>query len=483
MVSQRACRIGKPKKNTVAQTSLATSRPPFLVPLIVGCAQFMHQFDGSVITTALPAMARSLGEDPLRLNLAITCYLLALAVFVPVSTWLSDKFGGKRVFMTAIVIFSVSSLLCGLSRSLAELVISRTLQGIGGAMMTPVGRIIVAKSVPKSELVQAINWITIPALLGPILGPSVGGFIVTYFSWEWIFFINVPIGLLGVFLVKAFIPDLRESEVPRFDLRGFMLVGFAVAAMILGFEAMGRGLFPASAVGVLIAAGLGSAVLYIFHARRKEGPIVDLGLLRVPTFAASIWGGALVFIGATSQVFLLALLLQLGFGFTPFQSGLTTLATAAGSIMIKSMVGPVLRFFGIRRLLIYNTLLTAAYIAACGLFRASTPYVLILLTLWVSGLSRSVEYTAIQSLSYADLPPALTARATGFASMSQQVWLSFGVGLVALIMQLAREWHGHVSIAPDDIMPAYFAIAFLSLVAAGVFARMPKNAGAQLDLR
>jgi EmrB/QacA subfamily drug resistance transporter len=385
--------------------------------------------------------------------------------------------------MTAIVIFSISSLFCGLSHTLTELVISRTLQGVGGAMMTPVGRIIVIKSVPKSELVQAINWITIPALLGPMLGPSVGGFIVTYFSWQWIFFINLPIGLLGVCLVKAFIPDLRESDVPRFDLRGFVLVGFAVAALILGFEAMGRGLFPTSAVAVLLGVGLACAIIYIFHARRRESPIVDLSLLRQRTFATSIWGGALVYIGATSQVFLLALLLQLGFGFTPFQSGMTTLASAAGSVMIKSMVRPVLRFFGIRRLLIYNTILTAAYIFACGLFRANTPYFLILLTLWIAGLSRSVEYTAIQSLAYADLPPALTARATSFSSMSQQIWLSFGVGLVALIMQLAREFHGHDTIAPDDITPAYFVIAFITLVAAGIFARMPKNAGAQLDLR
>jgi EmrB/QacA subfamily drug resistance transporter len=454
-----------------------------IVPLIVGCAQFMHQFDGAVIATALPAMARSLGEDPLRLNLAITCYLLALAVFVPVSGWLSDRFGGKRVFMIAIVVFSVSSLFCGLSHSLVELVIWRTLQGIGGAMMTPVGRIIVIKSVPKSELVQAINWITIPALLGPVLGPSLGGFIVTYFSWQWIFFINLPIGLLGVCLVKAFIPDLRENDVPRFDLPGFVLVGFAVAALILGFEAMGRGLIPTYAVVLLIGIGLASAILYFFHARHRESPIVDLNLLRQRTFSVSIWGGALVYIGATSQVFLLALLLQLGFGFTPFQSGLTTLATAAGSVMIKSMVKPVLRFFGIRRLLIYNTLLTAAYIFACGLFRENTPYLLILLILWIAGLSRSVEYTAIQSLAYADLPPALTARATSFSSMSQQIWLSFGVGLVALVMQLAREFHGHDAIKPSDITPAYFVIAFCSLAAAGVFARMPKNAGAELDQR
>ena len=437
-----------------------TSRRPYIVPLIVGCAQFMHQFDGSVITTALPAMARSLGEDPLRLNLAITCYLLALAVFVPVSGWLSDKVGSKRIFLAAIVIFSLSSLLCGLSHNLVELVVARTLQGIGGAMMTPVGRIIVAKSVPKSELIQAMNYVTIPALLGPILGPSVGGFIVTYFSWQWIFFINLPIGVLGVVLVWAFIPDMRETDVHPFDLKGFILVGFAVAAMILGFEAMGRGLFPASAIAVLIAAGMSCGVTYVFHARRKTGPIIDLTLLKIKTFAASIWGGALVYVGATSQVFLLALLLQLGFGFTPFQSGLTTLATAAGSILIKSFVRPVVRY------LRHPALADLQHGADRGLYlrlrllSCITPYAVILFTLLISGLSRSVEYTAIQALGYADLPPALTARATGFSSMAQQVWLSFGVGLVALIMQLARQFHGHVEIAPNDIAPAYLPSLF-----------------------
>ena len=443
----------------------------------------MHQFDGSVITTALPSMARSLGEDPLRLNLAITCYLLALAVFVPASGWLSDKIGGKRVFLAAIVVFSLSSLLCGLSHNLAELVVARTLQGIGGAMMTPVGRIIVAKSVPKSELVQAMNYITIPALLGPILGPSVGGFIVTYFSWQWIFFINLPIGVLGVALVYAFIPNIHESDVPAFDLRGFALVGFAVAAMILGFEAMGRDLLPAGFIAALIGAGAICGALYVVHARRKPSPIIDLSLLRIPTFAASIGGGALVYIGSTSQVFLLALLLQLGFGFTPFQSGLTTLATAAGSILIKSMVTRVLRLLGIRRLLIYNTMLMAAYIFGCGLFRVTTPYPVILLTLLISGFARSIEFTAIQALGYADLPVGVTARATGFAAMSQQVWLSFGVGLVALIMQLSREWHGHAVIAPDDIAPAYYTIAALCLAASVVFARLPRGAGAELNLR
>src|SRR5258706_12018215 len=207
------------------------SRSIAIAPLIVGCAQFMHQFDGAVIATALPAMADSLHDDPVRLNLAITCYLLSLAVFVPISGWMADKFGAKRVFIWAIVVFTASSVLCGFVSSLPELVLWRTIQGIGGAMMTPVGRVIVVKSVPKLQLVQAMNYITIPAVLGPLLGPSVGGFIVTYFSWPWIFFINLPIGFAGIFMVRIFIPEVHAEEVARLDRRGFALIGMAVAGL------------------------------------------------------------------------------------------------------------------------------------------------------------------------------------------------------------------------------------------------------------
>src|ERR1700726_712495 len=219
-------------------------RSTLVIPLIVGGAQFMHQFDGAVIATALPSMAASLHEDPVRLNLAITTYLLALAVFVPVSGWMADRFGAKRVFTLAIVVFTVSSVLCGIAHSLIELVLYRVLQGLGGAMMTPVGRVIVIKSVPKLQLVQAMNYITIPAVLGPLLGPSVGGFIVTYFSWPWIFFINLPIGLGGILAVHLFIPDVHAEKVPPLDLRGFVLIGMAAAGLVFGFEAIGRGVVP-----------------------------------------------------------------------------------------------------------------------------------------------------------------------------------------------------------------------------------------------
>ncbi len=301
---------------------MSSSRSHIIAPLIVGCAQFMHQFDGAVITTAVPSMAESLHEDPVRLNLAITCYLLSLAVFVPISGWMADRYGAKRVFISAIVVFTVSSVLCGLVHALPELILLRTIQGIGGAMMTPVGRVIVVKSVPKLQLVTAMNYITIPAVLGPLLGPSVGGFIVTYFSWPWIFFMNLPIGAAGLLLVRVYIPDIREEDAGPLDLRGFILASLALAGIVFGFSTIGRGVLPVSVITAAISAGAICAVLYLLHARRMENPIVDLALLKIRTFCASIIGGGLFYLGTVSSVFLLALLLQLGFGLSAFQAGI-----------------------------------------------------------------------------------------------------------------------------------------------------------------
>jgi EmrB/QacA subfamily drug resistance transporter len=459
------------------------SRFPLIVPLIVGGAQFMHQFDGAVIATALPSMAASLQEDPIRLNLAITTYLLALAVFVPISGWMADRFGARRVFMAAIVVFTASSVLCGIAHSLAELVVFRVVQGMGGAMMTPVGRVIVLRSVPKLQLVQAMNAITIPAVLGPLLGPSVGGFIVTYFSWPWIFFINLPIGLAGACLVRFFIPDVAAEPVAPLDLRGFVLIGLAVAGLVFGFEAIGRGVVPLPAILASIAAGSVCAGLYLVHARRTSAPIVDLSLLKIPTFTASITGGGLFYLGTTASVFLLALLLQLGFGFTAFQAGLMTLASAIGSLATRFTLPPLLRPLGFRRLLIGNALVTSAFLIGCGFFRITTPFAFIVLTLFIGGFSRSVQFTAAQSLGYAEMPGALVSRATSFMAMAQQLAQSFGVGLVALVVHLSLTWHAREVVAPQDVGLGYFTIGFLALASTVIFYRLPSHAGAELSGR
>jgi EmrB/QacA subfamily drug resistance transporter len=459
------------------------SRSIAIAPLIVGCAQFMHQFDGAVIATALPSMAASLHEDPIRLNLAITCYLLSLAVFVPISGWMADRFGAKRVFTAAIIVFSTSSMVCGLIHSLPALVLARTVQGIGGAMMTPVGRVIVVKSVPKFQLVQAMNYITIPAVLGPLIGPSVGGFIVTYFSWPWIFFLNVPIGIAGVLLVRAYIPDIKEEAVAPLDARGFVLVSLALAGLVAGFSALGRGLLPLPIVAAAIGGGAICAALYLLHARRMADPIVDLRLLRVRTFSASISGGALFFMGTVSSTFLLALLLQLGFGMSAFQAGLMTLASAIGSAVMRFTFRPILGLTGFRRLLIGNAVISGLALGACALFRPTTPYVIIIMVLLIVGFSRSVQFTAVQSLAYADMAPQDTSRATSFSAMMQQLMQSVGVGIAALIVHLSLLFQGRTAIVPDDISPAYLTLAVMALLSAFIFWLLPSHAGAELAQR
>jgi|APCry1669190156_1035279.scaffolds.fasta_scaffold04744_2 EmrB/QacA subfamily drug resistance transporter len=456
-----------------------TARYSFLIPIIVGCAQFMHQFDGAVIATALPSMARSLNEDPLHLNLAITCYLLALAVFVPVSGWLADKYGAKQIYLIAIFIFTASSVLCGWASSLPQLVVSRILQGMGGAMMTPVGRLIVVRTAPKSDLVKAMNYITIPGALAPLLGPSVGGFIVTYFSWPWIFFVNLPIGIIGLLLVYTHIPALEKGPLRPFDLLGFCLTSISLASLVFGFEIMGRSILPPSYVATLLIGGSLMAGFYIYHAQRVDNPIIDLKLLRIRSFAASITGGGLFYIGTTSFVFLIALVLQLGFGFSAFHAGLTTLAGAAGSLTTRFVFPHVLRFFGFQHLLISNAILMGVYLIMCGFFDPSMPFPLMLVLLFIGGYARSTQFTAVQSLAYVDMPSEHMSSATSFSAMSQQLAQSFGVGLAALIIHISLSWHGSATLSLTDMMPSFFTLGAAVIFSALIFKGLPAQTGAE----
>ncbi len=456
------------------------ARSSIAVPLIIGCAQFMHQFDGSVIATALPTMARSLQEDPLRLNLAITCYLLSLAVFVPVSGWLADRFGPKQTFMLAIAVFTLSSVGCGLSRTLPELVVTRTIQGLGGAMMTPVGRMIIVKSTPKSDLVRAMTYVNILGVLGPMLGPSVGGFIVTAFSWPWIFFINAPIGVLGLILVWTKTPAVRAESAGPLDAGGFILTGVGLASLLFGFETIGRGILPNIAIAGLMGLGAICVLLYVAHERREPNPIIDFSLLKIKTFWASIFGGSLFYTGTTAMVFLIALLLQLGFGLSAFQAGVITLASAAGSLTARLVFRPIMRALTFRALLLVNAVVMVGTIVACGFFRISTPYVIILIVLFVSGLSRSIQFTAVQSLTYADLPTRLAGRATSFSVMSQQAAQSFGVGLAAFVVHLSVVLRAHDAPAAGDVALGFFAIGAVSLASVFVFASLPREAADEL---
>jgi EmrB/QacA subfamily drug resistance transporter len=454
-------------------------RPRYLVPLIVACGLFMENMDATVIATALPAIAQSFGEDPLRLSLAITTYLLSLGVFLPLSGWLADRFGARSVFASAIAVFTAGSIACALSASLPQLVLARALQGLGGAMMVPVGRLVVLRSIPKAELVTAMAYLTIPALLGPVIGPPLGGFIATYYTWHWIFLINLPIGALGLVLTFLFIPNLKEPHRDPLDLRGFALAGPGLAATMLGFENIGRGVLPGGVVAALIVSGVALLLLYVRRARGVAAPVLDLSLFRLPTFRASVAGGFAFRAGIGALPFLLPLLLQRGFGLTPFASGMTTCAAAAGALLMKLTAAPILRLVGFRQVLVVNTVVCSIFMAVCALFRPTTPHALIVMTLLVGGFFRSLQFTSLNTLAYADIGTSVMSRATTLASVGQQLSLTFGVGLGALMLHATLTLRGG-TLGADDFWPAFVGIGLVSLLALVFIVPLPRDAGSEL---
>jgi EmrB/QacA subfamily drug resistance transporter len=452
-----------------------------LISLIVACAMFMQNMDSTVIATALPVIARSLGESPLRLNVAITCYLLSLAVFVPISGWTADRLGARRVFSAAIVVFTLGSIGCGLSHSLPMLVVSRIVQGMGGAMMVPVGRLVLLKTVPRSELVRAMSWVSIPALLGPVTGPPLGGFIATYGSWRWIFFINIPIGLIGIVLINLFIEDFRDTGRRPFDLRGFVLTGVGLACLAFGFETVGRGAVPAPVTVALLGLGALCMVLYVRHARRVEYPVIDLALLRIPTYAAATIGGFLFRMGLGALPFLLPLMLQIGFGLSPLSSGLLTFASAAGAMTMKLGVNTIIRTLGFRIVLCGNAVISAGFLFGYAFFEPATPHVVIFAALLAGGFFRSLQMTSINSLSYADVPPAMLSRATSLTSMAQQLSQTVGVATGALLLYLLLALRGETQLTPLDFSLAFAGVGAIAMVSVPFFLRMSPDAGAEVS--
>jgi len=454
-----------------------------LIPLIVATALFMENMDSTVIATSLPAIAADIGSSPLTLKLAITSYLLSLAVFIPASGWTADRFGARMVFSVAIAVFMAGSVGCALSSSVTDFVFARILQGLGGAMMTPVGRLVLLRSIDKSALVNAMAWVTVPALIGPVIGPPLGGFITTYFSWHWIFLINLPIGLLGIVLALRYIDPIKSEAPERFDLYGLVLAGIGLAGIAFGLSIAGLNLLPWSIVAMLIAIGGIAMTLYVIHARRTASPVLDFTLLRLPTMRASIVGGFLFRLGIGALPFLLPLLMQVGFGLSPFQSGLVTFASAVGAMGMKTLAARLIRSFGFRNIMVINALVSSVFLGACALFTVTTPLLLIMIILVVGGFFRSLQFTAINTVAYADVEPAQMSRATTLVSVNQQLALSAGVAVGAFSVETTMLAHHVTVLSAQDFPPGFVVVAIISAISTWFFYQMPLDAGHQVSGR
>jgi EmrB/QacA subfamily drug resistance transporter len=460
---------------------MSPERKPKIIAMIVASAVIMQQIDSTVITTALPQMAISLHSDPVRLSVAVTAYLLSLAVFIPVSGWMADRFGGRTIFRAAIALFTLGSILCGLSGNLVELTAARVLQGFGGAMMVPVGRLVLFRSVEKTALIATMAYLQVPAQLGPVLGPPIGGFITTYFSWRWIFLVNVPLGILGIVLVTIFFDNPKEETRRPFDWLGFVLTGAALFCIMYGIEAIGRGHGDPTEAIVLLVLGFILGALALRHLLRSEHPLLDLSVFRIVTFRASIGAGSLFRAGAGTLVFLLPLLLQVVFGLSAAVSGSITFATAVGSMSMKMTARPILKHFGFRKVFLVDTVISAASIAMCAFFTASTPLLLIFVLLLIAGFFQSLQFTATQAMTYADIEQPQMSTVTSIASMAQQLSRGFGISFVAVLLNLSLLWRGASTLDGTDFKVAFAGATAMALLALGFGFVLPHDAAAEVS--
>lgn len=453
-----------------------------LTALIVASAFFMQMLDGAIITTSLPQMAGSFGVPPVHMSVGVTTYMLVVAIFMPLSAWLAERFGARKIFLAAILVFTLASLACGLAQTLTQFVLARALQGFGGAMMMPVGRTLVLRQAAKSELLDAVALITWPALFAPVIGPILGGFITTYLSWRWNFLLNLPIGIAGFLLVRRFIPDFRSENCGTLDWAGFLLSAGALALLLYGLETLGHAALSSAMPWLLIAAGLGVGTLAVRHLRRSAQPLLELKAFSVQTFALStLSAGTWLRIAINATPFLLPLFYQLGFGLSALAASSYVFAYFAGNLGMKTITTPTLRRFGFRRVLFANGVLCGLSIAACALFTAQTAQVLMFASLFLAGLTRSMQFTALNTLAFADLPDIQRSSASTLASMLQQIAMLLGVAVSVLILQASSTLRGHASPELPDFRIAFILIGLLAAGTSWMFLKLPEDAGAEVS--
>ena len=414
------------------EQALSSTTKRFM-PWLVAVSLFMENLDATIVNTAVPTMARALEVTPLSLKGVLTSYTLCLAVFIPISGWMADRFGTRRVFTWAVSLFTLGSLLCGLAVNSHMLVAARVVQGIGGAMMTPVGRLALVRTFPRSEMLAAMNFVVIPALIGPLLGPFVGGMIVHWLPWRTIFFVNLPIGLFGLWFIKRHMPDYRDDAVAPLDRRGFLLFGSGIALLSYVLEIFGEHRLPPGPILVLLALSLGLLAAYYWHGRRVPNPVMRLALFDVRTFKVAVLGGIITRLGIGGMPFLLPLLYQVGLGFPAWQAGLLTMPQAAAAIAMKAMSKSILARFGHRQVLILNTVLFGGTIMVFSLVGPGTPIWGILLLSFMQGFFSALQFTSMNTLVYADISDRDASMASSIASTAQMMALSFGVAFASLL--------------------------------------------------
>jgi len=451
-----------------------------IVPLILAFALFMENMDSTVIATSLAAIAADIGTDPISLKLALTSYLVALAIFIPISSWMADRFGARLVFRCAMLVFMVGSVCCAFSNSLAAFVVARFVQGMGGAMMGPVARLVLVRATPRHQLVDAMAWLTIPALIGPIVGPPFGGFLTTYFSWHWIFIINVPIGILGMALAGIVLPKETRNAPRRIDGKGFVLAGLAFALFAFGCSVLSLPALPPVYGAIAAVAGIAIGFVYARHALRTDYPLLDLRLMKFPNFRVAVVAGTFFRLGQGATPFLFPLMLQLNFGMTPFESGMVTFAGAIGALAAKFVANGIFARYGFKYPLVVSTAVSTLGILAMGFYQPDTWIPLILAILVFVGFWQSTFWTGSNAFTFADIEDKDAGQANTISQVWGQLMFAMGVALGGGALELVHRLRGGGELALIDFHIAFYVVAAVCGISTLMFLRIPRNAGHQL---
>lgn len=438
------------------------------IALTVAIAFFMQNLDTTAVNTAIPAMAKSFGTDVIHISSGITSYLIALAIFIPVSGWIADRYGTRKVFCTAVGLFILSSLLCGSSQTLTQFVLCRIFQGISGAMMTPVGRLAVLKATPKDQLVVAMNYITLPALVAPILGPLVGGYLTTYWSWHWIFLLNIPVSILCIILAWRNIPADDQTHEPkkRLDMSGFILSGLGLAGFMYGVELFSKDGIPYYIPFIILVISVILLYFNLKHSKHISNPLIDYSILKIKTFRITIFVGTLSRMVIGVAPYLVPLMFQVGFGLNPFEAGMLFVATMAGNLSMKSITVYIIRHFSFRNILLVNGVIISIFTLLTAFLLPTTPVYLIVAVMFLSGMTRSMQFTSITTLAFADIPSEKMTNANSFYSTIQQMSSGMGIAIGAVALRFSSMINGEegTSYSVADFRLSFIFVAILAVV-------------------